>query len=248
MPVPASAVFTENGRRSTIPEKSPVRTWMNWPARELVADRRRVVRLQPLAGQDLAALHELRRGEPHRHAVGRSSASSGSSGQRPPTILGVRRRPRCPRRRGRVDPLGIPRPRPRPRPVPGRRPGRPRRGHRPGRRRHPSGRRTRRAGRRRTGSATSPSASSGMTSARNSPVAVRTSRSSSSSTMTRSPSSPDALAAATSKSSSRRDSLRWLRSWYSSARSYSRRAAASSSSSAGDSAGWPAAHESAAAA
>ena len=41
--------------------------------------------------------------------------------------------------------------------------------------------------------------------------------------------------------------MRWLRSWYSSARSYSRRAADSSSSSVSE-IGWPAAHESAAAA
>ncbi len=34
VPVAASTVFSENGRRSTIPEKSPVRTWTNWPARE----------------------------------------------------------------------------------------------------------------------------------------------------------------------------------------------------------------------
>ena len=54
-------------------------------------------------------------------------------------------------------------------------------------------------------------------------------------------------AAAPSNSSSSRASLRWLRSWYSRARSYRRRAADSSSSSASD-AGWPAAHESAAAA
>ena len=34
MPVAASAVLIENGRRSTSPEKSPVRTWTNWPARD----------------------------------------------------------------------------------------------------------------------------------------------------------------------------------------------------------------------
>ena len=37
MPVAASVVLSENGRRRTIPEKSPVRTWTNWPAREPVA-------------------------------------------------------------------------------------------------------------------------------------------------------------------------------------------------------------------
>ena len=37
MPVATSAVLTENGRRNTIPEKSPVRTWTNWPAREPLA-------------------------------------------------------------------------------------------------------------------------------------------------------------------------------------------------------------------
>ena len=65
--------------------------------------------------------------------------------------------------------------------------------------------------------------------------------------MISSPTSPLSPAAAPSNSSSRRDSLRWLRSWYSSARSYSRWAAASSSS-ASRGTPWPAAHESAAAA
>ena len=65
--------------------------------------------------------------------------------------------------------------------------------------------------------------------------------------MTRSPITAISPADADSKSSSRRASLRWLRSWYSSARSYSRRAADSSSSSLSE-IGWPAAHESAAAA
>ena len=37
-----------------------------------------MIRLEPLAGQDLAALHELRRGEAHGHAVGRPSAPSSS--------------------------------------------------------------------------------------------------------------------------------------------------------------------------
>ena len=85
-----------------------------------------------------------------------------------------------------------------------------------------------------------------MTSARK-PVVVSDSRSSSSSTMIRSPMTETRPADAPSNSSSRRASLRWLRSWYSSARSYSRRAADSSSSSVSE-IGWPAAHESAAAA
>ena len=37
MPVAASAVFSENGRRRIIPEKSPGRAWTNWPAREPTA-------------------------------------------------------------------------------------------------------------------------------------------------------------------------------------------------------------------
>jgi hypothetical protein len=37
IPVAASIVFSENGRRNTMPEKSPVRMWTNWPAREPVA-------------------------------------------------------------------------------------------------------------------------------------------------------------------------------------------------------------------
>ncbi len=85
-----------------------------------------------------------------------------------------------------------------------------------------------------------------MTSARK-PFAVSVSRSSSSSTMIRSPMTETMLSDAPSNSSSRRASLRWLRSWYSSARSYSRRAADSSSSSLSE-IGCPAAHESAAAA
>ena len=38
-----------------------------------------MVGLEPLAREDLAALHEFRRGEPHRHAVGRPSEPSASS-------------------------------------------------------------------------------------------------------------------------------------------------------------------------
>ena len=91
MPVAGSAVLSENGRRRTSPEKSPVRTWTNWPAREPVARLGRVVRLEPLARQDLPTLDQLRRGEPHRHAVGlvlarrrrRPSASASSSSARP---------------------------------------------------------------------------------------------------------------------------------------------------------------------
>src|SRR6185369_5222298 len=41
--------------------------------------RRGVIRLQPLARQDLPTLDQLRRGEPHGHAVGSSSPSSASA-------------------------------------------------------------------------------------------------------------------------------------------------------------------------
>ena len=85
-----------------------------------------------------------------------------------------------------------------------------------------------------------------MTSALN-PDEVSDSRSSSSSTMIMSPMIATRLPEAPSNSSSRRASERWLRSWYSSARSYSRRAADSSSSSLSE-IGWLDAHESAAAA
>ena len=108
----------------------------------------RVVRLEPLAGQDLAALDELGRGEPHGHAVGRPSAPSSASSASASASSVRPRRParRRPRRR-----------RPPPRLVGGRRvdvvprrarappPGRPRPARRPGRRRRRSGRRTRRA-------------------------------------------------------------------------------------------------------
>ena len=55
---------------------------------------RRVVGLEPLARQDLAAVDELGRGEPHRHAVGRPSAPLRP--RRPPRR---RQRPRLRRRR-----------------------------------------------------------------------------------------------------------------------------------------------------
>ena len=56
---------------------------------------RGVIRLQPLARKDLPTVDQLRRSEPHGHAVGRSSASSPSSGVG--LAVGVSLRP--PRRR-----------------------------------------------------------------------------------------------------------------------------------------------------
>ena len=67
-------------------------------AREL----RRVVRLEPLARQDLPALDELRRGEPHAHAV--RSRPRASSSRR---VLGVLGRPSAARRRPSVVVLAV---------------------------------------------------------------------------------------------------------------------------------------------
>ena len=37
VPVAGSTVLSENGRRRIVPEKSPGRTWTNWPARDPAA-------------------------------------------------------------------------------------------------------------------------------------------------------------------------------------------------------------------
>ena len=192
---------------------------------------RRVERLQPLPGQDLPTLEQLGRDEPHRHAratssvvassasassaLGFASASSSASASRlrPRRRRAVRRvRARQLRRDRRV---GL--------------------GERVGQVAEDVGRVVvlddligRRA------SATRPPPRGGPR-PRNSPVAVERQPLvvvvDDDQVADRAPSSP---AAASSNCSSRRASLRWLRSWYSSARSYRRCAASSSSSASSD--------------
>ena len=145
---PASAVLSENGRRRTSPEKSPGPDVDELAGARAARERRRVVRLEPLARQDLAALDELRRGEPHA-----SRGRARPRRRRPSSsLVGVVRRPRPSASAssavgrlavlvGAVAAASELRARP---------PGRPRRARRPGRRRRRSGRRTRRARRRRS--------------------------------------------------------------------------------------------------
>ena len=115
-----------------------------------------VIRLEPLARQDLPALHELRRGEAHRHAVGRSSASPDCRHRHRPRPRRLRHQ-RSPRRLQR-RPFPCRRPGwrhpSRRRRIPGRPPGRPPPRHPQDPRTRRSGRRTRRAHRHRSRSAT----------------------------------------------------------------------------------------------
>ena len=76
MPVAGSTVLSENGRRRTIPEKSPGPDVDELAGARTGREGRCVIRLEPLARQDLPAVDQLRGGEPHGHAVGSSSASA----------------------------------------------------------------------------------------------------------------------------------------------------------------------------
>ena len=182
MPVTGSAVLIENGRRSTRPDRSPVRDMDELPGSRPVGERRRVEGLEPLARQNLPAVDEFRRDQPHAHPSAASPSARRALGL-------VRRRPRGRPGRplGSASSLGL-----------GRRHSV---GLLAGHRREGLGERLGEVAedvrriveldellRRRRASSTRRSASSGTTSARKLPLASRVSRSSSSSTMIRSPS------------------------------------------------------------
>ena len=88
MPVAGSAVLIENGAATPSPSNRPSGCGRIASPRA-IGDLGGVIRLEPLARQDLATVDELGRGEPHDHAVGR------------PRAVRPRPCPRCPRRRRR---------------------------------------------------------------------------------------------------------------------------------------------------
>ena len=131
-------MLNENGRRRTSPEKSPGPDVDELAGPGTGRQRRCVERLEPLPRQDLPALDQLGRDEPHAHAVGLAVLVPSA-----PRLLGARRRVGSPSSSASAPPsLGVLDAACRLRRE---RPGTPRRGRRPGRRRRRSGRRTRRA-------------------------------------------------------------------------------------------------------
>ena len=218
VPVAASAVLSENGRRRTMPGEVP------GPDMDELAGPRPDRELRGVVAPGAtgpAGSPGSRRAPPRRAASSRGrlvlAPSSSAARRRPLRSSARRRRPRRRRPRRRRLALGACRR------APARPTGRPRRASRPGRRRRRSGRRTRRARRRCRASATRPAASSGMTSAseragrgQDQPLVVVVDDDQvADDAGQRRPRRPRTR-------SRRRASLRWLRSWYSSARSYSR--------------------------